>query len=119
MIGYTAFHSHTQRQNGTGTKPEPIDIANTGLQNWYVGEIPGNRIITVIIHSQTSTGIAMPTHIDQTNTLVDKPIAVGIQTILDIPVEISIEQEAKSWLEASESAFAFWDNDEDAAYDKL
>jgi hypothetical protein len=42
-----------------------------------------------------------------------------VQLLRDLAVQLSSQMEDLGWLQASESSFAFWDNEEDAVYDEL
>lgn len=54
------------------------------------------------------------------NTQEDERIQIEEPLIEREQIELSPEQrELEGWLEMSQSAFDFWDNDEDAYYDSL
>lgn len=42
-----------------------------------------------------------------------------MQLLRDLPVHLKIQPDDVAWLKAAEPAFEFWNNSEDAIYDKL
>ena len=42
-----------------------------------------------------------------------------IRLLEDLPAHLKIEPDDVAWLKAAEPAFEFWNNPEDAIYDKL
>ena len=42
-----------------------------------------------------------------------------IRLLQDLPAHLKIQPDDVAWLNAAESAFEFWNNPEDAIYDKL
>jgi len=42
-----------------------------------------------------------------------------VRLLGELPAHLKIKPEDLAWLKASESAFDFWDNPEDAVYDHL
>jgi hypothetical protein len=42
-----------------------------------------------------------------------------VRLLDELPTHLKIKPEDLAWLKASEQAFDFWDNSEDAVYDRL
>jgi len=63
--------------------------------------------------------VRMSTVAEITKAIEQLDVQEQLQLLGELPAHLKVQPEELAWLRASEPAFAFWDNPQDAVYDRL